>query len=44
MSRRSRTVDVLPCFWLLGAQLWYYLQFRELLWGALSPLLHRLWR
>jgi hypothetical protein len=43
MSKRSRTVEVLVCIWLVGAQVWYYSQFQELLRGVLSPLLRRLW-
>lgn len=44
MSNRNGTVKVLLCVWLVSAQAWYYGQFRELLWAALSPLLHSLWR
>ena len=41
--RQNNFAQWLLCLWLLGAQLYYYLQFKELFLGAAGPLLRRLW-
>jgi uncharacterized membrane protein YqhA len=41
---RSRWLDLLVCLWMIAAQVWYYLQFREQLRTVLVPIVHHLWR
>lgn len=44
MSGRRKFIEGLCCLWFVGAQVWYYSQFAELLRNALKPLLGNLWR
>jgi hypothetical protein len=41
---RSRWLDATLGFWMVVAQVWYYLQFKEQFRTILSPTLHKLWR
>ena len=43
LDRNAKIVQALLCFWLVGAQIWYYLQFKDLLRVAAVPLLRKLW-
>jgi hypothetical protein len=40
---RSRRLEGVVCLWVIGAQVWYYLQFREQLRAVLVPIIHQLW-
>jgi hypothetical protein len=47
MPRRFKLAEILVCCWIVGAQIWYYSQFKNLLLGfllsAAGPLLRRIW-
>jgi hypothetical protein len=40
---RRRWLEVLICAWIIAAQVWYYLQFRELFLSLTPVTLRRLW-
>jgi glycosyltransferase involved in cell wall biosynthesis len=42
--RRSRWLDTTLAFWIVAAQVWYYLQFREQFRAIFSLTLRKLWR
>ena len=42
-SRQLRWPEALICLWVLVAQIWYYLQFKEQLRAILSLTFRRLW-
>jgi len=42
-SKNRRWVEGILCVWIVGAQVWYYLQFRELFRPILAVVLHKLW-
>jgi len=42
-SKNRRWVEGILCVWIVGAQVWYYLQFRELFRPIFAVVLHKLW-
>jgi formate/nitrite transporter FocA (FNT family) len=44
---RSRLSEALLCLWIIAAQIWYYIQFKDqftaLLRSSAAPLFHRIW-
>jgi len=43
-SKVGGLVQAVCCGWIVSAQIWYYVQFRDLFRGVLASLLSRLWR
>jgi hypothetical protein len=41
--QRRTWIELAICCWILVAQVWYYLQFREQFRSILSPILRKLW-
>ena len=44
LPRRRLWFEIALAIWMLGAQIWYYLQFKEQFRSLFSVTLHRLWR
>ena len=42
-SQKRRWIEAILCVWIVAAQVWYYLQFKEQFRPILSPILHKLW-
>jgi len=42
-SQKRRWIEATLCVWIVAAQVWYYLQFKEQFRPILSPILHKLW-
>jgi hypothetical protein len=43
-SRLDKLLEAILIVWIIGAQAWYYLQFREQFRTILAPILRKLWR
>jgi hypothetical protein len=41
--RKRNGAEAVLCVWIVAAQVWYYLQFKEQFRPILSPLVHKLW-
>ena len=41
--RRRWWIEAAICAWIVAAQVWYYLQFKEQFHSILSPILRKLW-
>jgi hypothetical protein len=42
--RTHKLLEAIAIVWIIGAQAWYYLQFREQFRTIVAPILQRLWR
>jgi hypothetical protein len=42
-TRQRGWLQPCVCVWIVAAQVWYYLQFREQFRSAFSVVLHRIW-